>query len=104
MKRRRNASAFTLIERLVVVAFIALLISILLPSLSRAREQARQVKCASIMKQLGLGAHMYADSSDNYSAPLRVPGDWVSYPVRWDFNPKYRSIMGVGENGGGPPH
>lgn len=60
MNRRKG---FTLIELLVVVAIIALLISILLPSLSRARELAKRAVCASNLRGIGQGEHIY--SNDN---------------------------------------
>jgi prepilin-type N-terminal cleavage/methylation domain-containing protein/prepilin-type processing-associated H-X9-DG protein len=61
--------AFTLIELLVVVAIIALLISILLPSLSSAREQARAVVCGQHLRQFGNGLQVYAGENRDW-----IPG------------------------------
>ncbi len=62
MTTRRHA--FTLIELLVVIAIIALLMSILMPSLSRVRKQARAVACLANLKQWGYIWHMYTEDSN----------------------------------------
>src|SRR2546425_5651469 len=93
--------AFTLVELLVVIAIIALLASLLLPALSRAKASALSVKCKSNLHQIGLGLQMHVDDHGFYpklpyvNAPyagwsgpinsyLNQPMDWGE-PWRGDY-------------------
>jgi len=66
MPKHRNSQAFTLIELLVVIAIIALLISILLPSLQKAKGLAQAVVCSANMRNVGIALHQYAHDNDDY--------------------------------------
>lgn len=94
----RPRTGFTLIELLVVISIITLLIAMLLPSLSKAREQARQVVCASTLQGFGRGFHLYAGENRDYlcsgsfdpdvengrDGPVDKVG-WIADLVRFQF-------------------
>ena len=90
--RRRG---FTLVELLVVIGIIAVLISILLPALGKAREQARTVACASNLRQLMFGFIMFANEHHQ-----TMPGGWYDRgsrdPAKQDW------LLGSGDWTGAP--
>jgi prepilin-type processing-associated H-X9-DG protein/prepilin-type N-terminal cleavage/methylation domain-containing protein len=65
-RTRQSRGGFTLVELLVVIGIIAVLISILLPSLSRARDSAKTLSCLSNLRQLGMATAMYTGAQKNY--------------------------------------
>ena len=85
---RRAPGAFTLIELLVVIAIIAILASLLLPALAKAKESAKRIQCVNGMRQLGMSVMMYADDYDGFY-PVRQGGGSASNMWPLQLQPYY---------------
>ena len=99
---RRSKNAFTLVELLVVIGIIALLISMLLPALSKAQRQARSVVCQSNLRQIGTFLVMYLNENNGHLfpvGPLTHAVDHPEWPIQPDTTlPNYNIPTTLGTN------
>ena len=88
---RMRPSAFTLVELLVTISIISLLISILVPSLRKARSQCKQVYCKNSLRGIGVGLTMYTNDSEDH-LPYIDTALWQAPPglKDWDADPSDR--------------
>ena len=84
MAGKEYRRGFTLIELLVVIGIIALLISVLLPALSKARDTANNAVCLSNLRQWGLGIQMYSDQNHG-ELPQKGPDGSTNSPTSSNF-------------------
>jgi prepilin-type processing-associated H-X9-DG protein len=106
----KKTKCFTLMELLVVIAVIALLLAVLMPSLRKAKEMAGRVVCASNERQLAAANHLYANNWDEQfcppmmwnenrpDAPLPLAKD-AYRRVNWLTNPEFRKYMALDDTG-----
>jgi prepilin-type N-terminal cleavage/methylation domain-containing protein/prepilin-type processing-associated H-X9-DG protein len=84
-KPKSAPSAFTLVELLVVIGIIAILVSVLLPTLSRARESANRISCMSNLKQVATAMFMYTEENHGWFPCCAVFGNGLGYGAGVDY-------------------
>jgi prepilin-type N-terminal cleavage/methylation domain-containing protein/prepilin-type processing-associated H-X9-DG protein len=94
--RRSRLRGFTLIELLVVIAIIAILASMLLPALSKAKEKGKATKCVSNLRQISLATRIYGDDHDGrYCFTFQVRGDNVIRKGWFNFLQPYQQTTNL---------
>lgn len=87
---------FTLIELLIVIAIIAILASMLLPALSKAREMAKKISCTSLLKQYGTASQMYIGDFNMWGIPSEAPAESANGSTRrWVQNSAVQTYLGI---------
>jgi prepilin-type N-terminal cleavage/methylation domain-containing protein/prepilin-type processing-associated H-X9-DG protein len=85
--KSNSICGFTLIELLVVIAIIAILASMVLPALARAKEQGKRIKCVNNLRQMAISAQIYVDNNRGFYPiayhTAEENGVWISYV--WDL-------------------
>ncbi len=102
---RRRASAVSLVEVLVVISIVVLLLAMLLPGFSFARQKLRRVVCANNLRQWGAALQYYRDDFDDHlptegtyvGGGINKPGTWFNALPPYLGLPPYRDFEGVGD-------
>ena len=99
MRRHPASAGFSLVEILVVIGIITILLAIIIPVVSKARESSKRTACSSNLRQLGQAMYMYAEANRGFLPNGNPPLDWFNYDganaIMVIFNRDYVKAPGV---------
>lgn len=94
--RRNGIAGFTLIELLVVIAIIAILASLLLPALAKAKEKGKSASCMNSLRQMAIAQHLYiADNDSRYTFTFQVRGNNAIRRAWFNFLQSYQQTTNL---------